>query len=173
MYTVLAAAATSGLASPVAWLRTRKLPGASASRRWAMTAQGSSASSRKCRTDTSSRPVGWLKSISSWVSGAVRTCSGCRTSAWRTAVSGLFSSSSRLWATATPPGAGRGRLGHLVHVPAGRDARADVQELPDAVLGGQEPDRPAHEVPVGPGDGPDVGLDRDHRPGRVLIGPEV
>ena len=43
-------------------------------------------------------------------------------------------------------------LGHLVHVPAGWDARADVDELADARFGGQEPDGPPEKGPVGAGD---------------------
>jgi len=49
------------------------------------------------------------------------------------------------------PGAGRGVLGDLVHVAVGRQPGAEIQELPDARLGGQEPDRAAEERPVGPG----------------------
>ena len=65
-----------------------------------------------------------------------------------------------------------GVLGDLVHVALGRDAGADVEELADAGRG-EEPDRPAEERPVGPGDRPDVGLDRDDRPAQVLVGQEV
>ena len=66
-----------------------------------------------------------------------------------------------------------GVLGDLVDVPLGGDARADVEELADARLAGQEADGPAEEGPVGAHDGPRVGLDRDQGAGGVLVGPEV
>ena len=47
------------------------------------------------------------------------------------------------------PGARRGLGGDLVHVPGGRDAGADVDDLPDARLPGQEPHGPLQERPVG------------------------
>ena len=40
-------------------------------------------------------------------------------------------------------------LGDLVHVAAGGQARADVEELADPGLTGQELDRPGQERPVG------------------------
>ena len=40
-------------------------------------------------------------------------------------------------------------LSYLVRVAGGRDAGADIQELPDSGLGGQVPGRPAEEGPVG------------------------
>jgi hypothetical protein len=40
-------------------------------------------------------------------------------------------------------------LRHLVRVAGGRDAGADIQELPEGGLGGQVPGRPAEEGPVG------------------------
>jgi hypothetical protein len=46
------------------------------------------------------------------------------------------------------PGRGRDRLRHLVHVIRGRQAGPDVEELPNAGLGGQVPDRAAEERPV-------------------------
>jgi hypothetical protein len=70
------------------------------------------------------------------------------------------------------PGSGIGLLGDLVHVPLGRDARTDVEELADAG-GGQEPHGPAEERAVGAGDRPDVGIDRGERPAQVLVGQEV
>jgi len=69
--------------------------------------------------------------------------------------------------------AGRGRLGDLVDVLLRGDARADVEELPDAGLAGQVPNGPAEKGPVGPHDGPHVGVHRDHCAGGVLVGPEV
>jgi len=53
------------------------------------------------------------------------------------------------------------------------DAGADVEELADARLCGQETHGPAEEGAVRAGDGPGVGLDRDHRPGGILVGPEI
>jgi hypothetical protein len=40
-------------------------------------------------------------------------------------------------------------LRHLMRVAGGRDAGADIQELPESGLGGQVPSRPAEEGPVG------------------------
>jgi len=51
-------------------------------------------------------------------------------------------------------------LGHLVRVARGRQAGADVQELPDPGPRRQVPDRPAQERPVGPSQPDDV---REHR----------
>ena len=48
------------------------------------------------------------------------------------------------------PGARRDLPGDLVHVPGRRDAGADVDDLPDARLAGQEPHGPLQERPVGP-----------------------
>jgi hypothetical protein len=48
------------------------------------------------------------------------------------------------------PGTRRDLRGDLVHVPGGRDARADVDDLPYPRLGGQEPHRPLQERPVSP-----------------------
>jgi hypothetical protein len=48
------------------------------------------------------------------------------------------------------PGRGRDRLGDLVHVVGGRLPRPDVDELPDARLGRQVPERAAEERPVLP-----------------------
>jgi hypothetical protein len=44
---------------------------------------------------------------------------------------------------------GGGTLRDLMDVLLGGDARADVEELPDAGLAGQEPNGPAEEGPVG------------------------
>jgi hypothetical protein len=49
------------------------------------------------------------------------------------------------------PGLRHGRLGHLAGVVRGRDAGADVEELPDAPLG-HVPHRAAEERPVLAGD---------------------
>jgi hypothetical protein len=46
------------------------------------------------------------------------------------------------------PGRRGDRLGDLVHVRAGGDAGADVQELPDPRVLGQEGNRAAHKPPV-------------------------
>ena len=50
---------------------------------------------------------------------------------------------------------------------------ADVEELADARLGGQEPHGAAEEGAVLAGDGPGVRLNRDHRAGGVLVGSEI
>ena len=63
---------------------------------------------------------------------------------------------------------GVGLLGDLVHVALGRDAGTYVEELPDTVPG-QEPDGPAQERPVGPGERPGVGVYRGESPARVLV----
>ena len=47
------------------------------------------------------------------------------------------------------PAVRRGPLGDLVGVVRGGQARADVEELADAGLGGQEADRAGHELPRG------------------------
>ena len=61
------------------------------------------------------------------------------------------------------PAVRRHALGHLVGVVGGRDAGADVEELPDAQLGGEEADRTAEEGAVGP--------DREHQVGIGGQGP--
>ena len=48
------------------------------------------------------------------------------------------------------PGARCDLGGDLVHVPGGRDAGTDVDDLPDARLADQEPHGPLQERPVGP-----------------------
>ena len=63
-------------------------------------------------------------------------------------------------------------LRDLVHVPLGRDAGPDIQELADAGLR-EEPHCPAEKVAVGPGDGPDAGVGRGQRPADVLVGQEI
>ena len=66
-----------------------------------------------------------------------------------------------------------GRLGDLVNVGGGGQARADVEKLPDTPLGGEEMDDPAEEGPVHPGR---PGAARDHRQdlrGGGTIGVEV
>ena len=70
------------------------------------------------------------------------------------------------------PGTGVGLRGDLVHVALGRNAGADVEELADAGLA-EEPHRPAKELAAGPGDPPDVGIDRRDRPGQVLVGQKL
>ena len=70
------------------------------------------------------------------------------------------------------PGVRVGLLGDLVHVALGRDAGADVEELPDA-RGAEEPHGVAEELAVGPREGAHVGLDGQQRPAEVLIGQEV
>jgi menaquinone-9 beta-reductase len=66
-------------------------------------------------------------------------------------------------------GGGVGLLGGLVHVALGRDAGADVQELADAGPG-QEPYRPAEELPVSQGERPGVGIHGGDGPSHVLVG---
>jgi hypothetical protein len=56
----------------------------------------------------------------------------------------------------------RDRLRDLVHVLHGRQAGAEVEELPDAGLGGQETDHPGQKRPARPG--------RLHRLGEDLVG---
>ena len=47
-------------------------------------------------------------------------------------------------------GFGRDPLGDLMGVASGRDAGADIEELPDPGLGGEVADDAAEEGPVGP-----------------------
>ena len=61
------------------------------------------------------------------------------------------------------PGLWRYALGHLVRVVGGGDPGADVEELPDLRLGGQEADRAGQEGAVGP--------DREHQVRLRLQGP--
>jgi hypothetical protein len=70
------------------------------------------------------------------------------------------------------PGARVGPLGDLVHVPLGRYAGPDVEELADAGAG-QQPHRPAEKGPVCLADRAGVGLDRGDHPADVLVGQEV
>ena len=65
-----------------------------------------------------------------------------------------------------------GLLGHLVHVALGGDTGPDVEELADPGRG-QAAYRPAEKGPAGPGAGPDVRLDGDHRPGQILVDQEL
>ena len=68
------------------------------------------------------------------------------------------------------PGSG---LRDLVGIVRRRDAGADVEELPDADLGGQVPDGPAEELPVGPDVADDRRPDGDDRLRGPLVGGEV
>src|SRR5208282_6096236 len=61
------------------------------------------------------------------------------------------------------PGLGRHALRYLVRVAVGRDPGADVEELPDPRLGGQETNRPGQEGAVG--------ADREHQVRVRLQGP--
>jgi hypothetical protein len=67
----------------------------------------------------------------------------------------------------------RRRLRHLVGVVRGRDAGAEVEELPDPGLRGQEPDHPGQERPVGADRGDDAGVGLDHRVAGGAVGGEV
>src|SRR5690606_26850369 len=58
-------------------------------------------------------------------------------------------------------GVGRGALRHLVGVVDGRQAGADVEELPDADLAGQVPDRAGEEGPGVPRHVHDLRVDGD------------
>ena len=71
------------------------------------------------------------------------------------------------------PGVRRDCLGDLVHVPVGGQPGAEVEELPDARLGGQEPDRAAEERPVGPGHLGELGGHFHHLAGGSPVGGEV
>ena len=64
-------------------------------------------------------------------------------------------------------------LRHLVRVAGGRDAGADIQELPDGGLGGQVPGRPAEEGPVGAHPVAQPGRRGQHALGRLPVGGEV
>ena len=69
--------------------------------------------------------------------------------------------------------AGRHGLRYLVGVVRGRDAGADVEELPDPGLGGQEPHHPGEERAVGSHRGDDAGVGLDHRVAGRAVGGEV
>lgn len=69
-------------------------------------------------------------------------------------------------------GSGADRLRHLVHVALGGDARAEVDELPYPGLD-QEAHSPAEEVPVGPGQGAHLGVDRRERGQRLAVYGEI
>jgi hypothetical protein len=58
----------------------------------------------------------------------------------------------------------------LVHIAPGRQARADVNELADAGLSGEEPDRVLEELPVLQGGQRDIGRGPEHQPGRFPVG---
>jgi hypothetical protein len=68
------------------------------------------------------------------------------------------------------PGVRRGPSGDLVHVPCGRDAGADVDELPYPRLGGQEPHRPLEKGPVGQRNRGDLGEVAQDLPDRRAVG---
>jgi hypothetical protein len=70
------------------------------------------------------------------------------------------------------PGVGRGCLGDFVYVACGGDARADVEELPDAPPG-EEPDRAAQERPVRLACRRDPRVQGRHRLGQFPVGDEV
>ena len=55
----------------------------------------------------------------------------------------------------------------------GRDAGADVEELPDPGLGGQEPHHPGEERSVGAHRGDDAGVGLEHRVAGRAVGGEV
>src|SRR5581483_7762746 len=65
------------------------------------------------------------------------------------------------------------RHGDVVDVVLGRDARADVEELADAGLAGQEPDHAAEEGAVGAHGGADVRVQGGDRAGEVPVGLEI
>ncbi len=71
------------------------------------------------------------------------------------------------------PGAGGDLLGHLMDVPLGGQAGADVDELPDAGLVGQEAHGAAEEAAVLPRHVGGGGLDRDDLFGEVAVDLEV
>src|SRR5262249_11996996 len=64
-------------------------------------------------------------------------------------------------------------LGDLVDVVLGGDSGADVEELADAGLAGQEPHGAPEEGPVGAHGRTEVGVEGDDRAGDVAIGLEV
>ena len=61
-------------------------------------------------------------------------------------------------------------LGDLMGVVRGRDASADVQELPDASLGGQVPHDSGQERPVGPDARGDIRIGLERRVTGLAIG---
>jgi len=71
------------------------------------------------------------------------------------------------------PGIGRRGLGDLMGVVRGGDTGADVQELPDAGLGGQVTDGAGQEGPVGPDREDDIGIGRNGLIARGPVGREV
>ena len=64
-------------------------------------------------------------------------------------------------------------LGDLVHVSRGGQAGADVDELPDPVLLGEDPHHPAQERPVSPGDERQLRHHLDELVSRGTVGREV
>src|SRR4029077_8670554 len=64
-------------------------------------------------------------------------------------------------------------LGDLVHVVRGGQARADVQQLPEADLADQVTDHPAEDVTLSPHPELDRGDRREHPVTHVPIGGEV
>ncbi len=98
--------------------------------------------------------IGWSKSISSRSSAWPRRASGSRRSAWIAAVLSP-ASSARLCVTTIgvvvhvdDARVGGDGLGDLVDVALGGQAAAEVDELPDPGLAGEEADDPAQEGPV-------------------------
>ena len=97
-----------------------------------------------------------------------------------TKVTSSSASSARAWAQhdrvvvdVDHAGGGLDPLGDLVHVLRGRQARADVQQLPHAGLADQVADHAAEDVTLGPHAHLDGGQRRDHLVADGPVGGEV
>ena len=64
-------------------------------------------------------------------------------------------------------------LGQFVHVGLGRQAAAEVQELPDTAPGGQVTHHPAEKRPIVARYRRDVGNRVDEPPGRLPVGGKI
>jgi len=104
---------------------------------------------------TKSSATGWVKSIRSRSPGSARIALGVAqvgstTLVCRCPVSSAFACTWTIGPLSTTPPEHQGwPTGDLMHVPADGMPGADVNELPYPGLGGQEPDRPLQERPVG------------------------
>src|SRR5580693_6003735 len=90
-------ARSAGTLSRETWPRTRKLPGASASRSAATMPYGSSSSLMKCMTASSVTATGLLKSRCALMTGSPRIAPGWRTSALTTTLRSASVSSALPW----------------------------------------------------------------------------
>ena len=117
---------------------------------------GSSASGTYCSVIKIMTATGWPKS--SVLAASARIFPGSRRSAWRywqaplgraLQQRGGVAEHDRVVVDVDDPAPRRDRLGDLVGIALGGQAGPDVEELAQAGLLGQEPDRPAQERPVG------------------------